>query len=68
MHSITLDVLQSSAYSDTAFPGVTTSRWSLIKIRKKGGPSNEPLGTRDGIEHHLEFTPSVPTLCSLLVR
>ena len=65
---IVLDVLQSSAYNDTQFPGITTSGKSLMKITKNKGPNKEPWGTPDGIAHHVEFIPSMTTLCSLSVR
>ena len=61
---IILDVLQSSAYNDTQFPGITTSVKSLMKITKNKGPNKEPWGTPDGIAHHVEFIPSMKTLCS----
>ena len=53
---ITLDVLQSSADNDTVFTGVTTSGRSLIKITKNKGPSIEPWGTPDGIDHYSLFS------------
>ena len=68
LDSITLDVLQSSAYNDTKFPGITTSVKSLMKITKNKGPNKEPRGTPNGIAHHVEFIPSMTTLCSLPVN
>ena len=63
-----LDVLHSSVYNDTQFPGITTSSKSLMKITKKKGPNKEPWGTPDWSAHHVEFIPSMTTLCSLSVR
>ena len=65
---IILDVLQSSAYNDTQFPGITTSVKSLMKITKNKGPNKEPRGMPNGIAHHVEFISSMTTLCSLSVK
>ena len=50
-----LDVLQSSAYNDTQFPGITSSSKSLMKITKKKEPNKEPWGTSDGKGRHVEI-------------
>ena len=42
---IILDVLQSLAYNDTRFPGITTSDKSPMKIAKNKGPNEDPWGT-----------------------
>ena len=52
----------------TQFPGITTSVKSLMKITKNKGPNKEPRGTPNGIAHHVEFIPSMTTLCSLSVK